>query len=192
MRVESVSPDAADLRAGVSALVVGAVVRREALGLDQPPSQTEYGLYLDELLDDAVHGDAGLMAARDREGMVVGTAQWQRSSYPARRVLAELDRVVVAPSMRGQGVGHSCVEAVAADASAHGVEVLMLTVRGNNHGAIAMYESCEFERTGLIPNAVADGDARHDIVLMCRELTRPDGVRLLSSIPEGTGASLGR
>jgi ribosomal protein S18 acetylase RimI-like enzyme len=189
MRVESVTPDDAALRAGVSALVIGAAVRREALGLDRPPSHTEYGLYLDELLADAVHGDAGLVVARDETGVVVGTAQWQRSSYPTRRVLAELDRVVVAPGKRGRGVGRRCVEAAVADASRHGVEVLMLTVRGNNHGAIAMYESCDFNRMGLIPNGVADGDARHDIVLMCRELKRPDGVRLLSSAPEGAGAS---
>jgi ribosomal protein S18 acetylase RimI-like enzyme len=189
-RIDAVGPDDGALRAGVAALVAAAVARREAVGLGRPTSPAEYGRYLDELLADALRGDAGLMSASDDAAGVAGTAQWRRSPYPTRRVLAELDRVVVAPEARGAGVGRRLVEAVLADASGHGVEVVTLTVRGNNHGAIAMYESCGFVRRGLIPNGVADGDARHDIVLMCRELGRPDGVRLLGSAAEGAGSSV--
>ncbi len=121
---------------------------------------------------------------------MLGTAQWTRSGYRTRLVLAELDRVCVAPEARGRGVGRLLVESVTADARAHGVEVLGLEVRGNNHGAIALYEHCGFRRTGLIPNAVAEDADRYDIVLMHRELPRPAGVRLVGSLPEGVGASL--
>ena len=173
----------------VAGLVAAAVERREALGLQGPLTAQEYRRHLDELLDAAEGGDAGLAAALDEDGTVLGTAQWTRSPYGTRRVLAELDRVCVAPEARGRGVGRLLVECIAADAGEHGVEVLGLEARGNNHGAIALYEHCGFRRTGLIPNAVALGAERYDIVLMHRELPRPTGLRLVGSRPVGPGAS---
>ncbi len=79
-----------------------------------------------------------------------------------------------------------------ADAADHGVEVLGLEVRGNNHRALALYERCGFRRTGLIPNAVAEDLDRYDVVLMHRELPRPLGLRLIGSDPVGIGSSTPR
>lgn len=183
------SKDEARLDA-VAELVAAAVGRREALGLQGPLTAQDYRRHLERLLAAAERGDAGLVAALDADGIVLGTAQWTRSAYGTRRVLAELDRVSVAPEARGRGIGRLLVESVAADAREHGVEVLGLEARGNNHGAIALYERCGFRRTGLIPNAVAVDAERYDIVLMHLELPRPEGVRLLGSSPVGPGASL--
>jgi RimJ/RimL family protein N-acetyltransferase len=174
----------------IARLIVGAVDRREALGLVPPLSVADYRGYLAGLLADAERGDAGLAAVLLEDGRLAGTAQWRRSPYPTRRVLADLDRVTVDPGLRGAGVGRAAVNEIMADAAAHGVEVLALEARGNNHGAIALYESLDFKRTGLLPNVVAEGDARHDMVLMCRELSRPPAARLLGSIPAGAGASV--
>lgn len=178
-----------DLLDGVAGLLVDAVARREALGLVAPLTHADYRKHLDGLAADASAGDAGLVAAVDSAGVVLGTAQWTRSPYATRRVLAELDRVSVLPSARGLGVGRAVVDRIVADAAGQGVEVLMLEVRGNNHGAISLYEGCGFTRAGLLPNAVADGTARHDVVLMCRELPRPQDARLYGSTPVGSGAS---
>ncbi|HWG25461.1 N-acetyltransferase, partial [Actinospica sp.] len=109
--------------------------------------------------------------------------------YRTRRVLAELDRVCVVPTARGLGVGRTLVDLLAADAAEHGIEVLGLEVRGNNHAAIALYERCGFHRTGRIPNAVAVDEERYDVVLMHRELGRPEGVSLIGSEPTGAGSS---
>lgn len=179
---------------GIAGLVADAVARREALGLLGPLSADDYRKYLVGLLDEAMRGDAGLVAAigaagSAMDGIVLGTAQWTRSPYATRRVLAELDRVTVAPDARGLGVGRALVEAIVESAGEQGIEVLTLEVRGNNHGAIALYESCGFVRTGVLPNAVADEMVRHDVILMSRELPRPDGVTLLGSRPLGAGAS---
>lgn len=173
----------------VAALIAAAVERREPLGLAGPLSAAEYREYLEELLNSAAVGDAGLGVVVDSHGTVLGTAQWTRSAYRTRRVLAELDRVCVVPPARGLGVGRMLVDLLAADAADHGVEVIGLEVRGNNHGAIALYESCGFRRTGLVPNAVAEDVDRYDIVLMHRELGRPSDVRLVGSRPIGIGAS---
>lgn len=154
---------------GVHALVAAGVARGEALGFVDPPSGADYRRSLDPLLDRSAAVNGGVVAALV-DGRVVGTAQWSRSPYPTRRVLAELDRVAVAPDARRGGVGRRVVEAALADAAAHGVEVVVLEVRGDNHGAIALYERCAFTRAGLIPNAVAIGVSRYDLVLMARPL----------------------
>jgi ribosomal protein S18 acetylase RimI-like enzyme len=174
----------------VAELIAAAVGRREALGLAGPLSPGTYREHIDRLLELAAVGDAGLGVVVDERGGVLGTAQWTRSPYRTRRVLAEIDRVCVTPPARGLGVGRAVVELAAADAADHGVEVLGLEVRGNNHGALALYERCGFHRTGLIPNAVAEDRDRYDIVLMHRELPRPEGVRLIGSAPLGIGASV--
>jgi ribosomal protein S18 acetylase RimI-like enzyme len=183
-----VTADDVALFDGVHALIAEGVSRGEALGLVEPPSRAEYHSYLSSLLARSSSVDSGVVAAV-RDDQVVGTAQWSRSSYSTRRVLAELDQVAVAPEARGSGVGRLVVEAMLADAAEYGVEVMVLEVRGNNHGAIALYERCAFTRCGLIPNAVADGEDRYDIVLMARELSRPAGVRLIGSAPPGAGSS---
>jgi ribosomal protein S18 acetylase RimI-like enzyme len=173
----------------VADLIAAAVGRQEALGLAAPLAAADYRAHLDGLMKHAAGGDAGLGVVLDPNGAVLGTAQWTRSGYRTRRVLAELDRVCVQPTARGLGVGRMLVGLLATDAAEHGVEVLGLEVRGNNHGAIAMYERCGFRRTGLIPNAVAVGKDRYDVVLMHRELVRPADVRLIGSEPTGAGSS---
>ncbi|MCP2328622.1 RimJ/RimL family protein N-acetyltransferase [Hamadaea flava] len=175
----------------IAELLVAAVRRREAIGLPADVTPEYARNWLLKLLPAVRANDAGLIAAVV-DGEVAGTAKWQRSEWATRWVHGDLDKLTVAPSHRGSGVGRALVEAVAADASAHGVELLTLSVRGNNHGAIALYEGCGFRRTGWLENAVADGDARHDVVLMARELARPATARLLGSWPAGAGASLAR
>lgn len=178
--------------AAVAELVVAAAARGEALGLSTEITRPEYENHLEKLMIDAERGDAGLAVAQTDEGTIIGTAQWTRSPYPTRRVLAELDRVVVAPEARGAGIGTALIEAIAADARAASVEVLMLEVRGNNHAAIALYERHGFHRTGALRNVVAVGAARHDVILMSRELGRPKDTDLLGELPAGLGASLPR
>jgi RimJ/RimL family protein N-acetyltransferase len=178
--------------ASIADLVVAAAARGEALGLSPTITVPQYLDRLAPVLADAARNNAALFAAIDPHGTVLGTAQWTRSPYPTRRVLAELDRVVVAPDARGHGVGQALVDAIVTHASASDIEVLMLEARGNNHGAIALYERNGFQRTGTLHNVVAIGPARHDMVLMSRDLGRPPGLDLLGDLPAGDGASLPR
>lgn len=192
VRVEVVRAGDRSTLGAVADLLVAAVVRGEALGLSPGITRQEYDDYLERLMQDADRGDAGLVAARSADGAVVGTAQWTRSTYTTRKVLGELDRVVVTPESRGSGVGRALIDAAVADARAAGIEVLMLEVRGNNHGALTLYERNGFRYAGTLPDVVAIGAARHDVVLMSRELARPAGTDLLGQLPAGQGASLPR
>ena len=180
--------------AAIAQLVADSASHGEALGLDPATTPDQYITYLtDTLLPSATRGDAALFVALSADGDVIGTAQWTRSPYPTRRVLAELDRVVVAPSARGNGVGQALLDAVIGNARTADIEVLMLEARGNNHAALALYERNGFHRAGTLRNVVAVGTARHDMVLMSRDLApRPPGVDLLGDLPAGSGASLPR
>lgn len=192
VRVELVRAGDRTTLGAVADLLVGAVARGEALGLSRTVTRQQYDDYLERLMLDADRGDAGLAVARSADAAVVGTAQWTRSGYSTRKVLGELDRVAVAPEWRGRGAGRALIDAIAADARAAGVEVLTLEVRGNNHGALALYERNGFRYAGTLPNVVVVGSARHDVVLMSRELARPPGTDLLGHLPAGEGASLPR
>jgi RimJ/RimL family protein N-acetyltransferase len=178
----------------VAQLVTAAAARGEALGLSPDITPAQYESYLTNTLTPAVtRRDAALVVALSADGTVLGTAQWTRSPYPTRRVLAELDRVVVAPEARGNNIGQALIDAIVSDARATGIEVLTLEVRGNNHGAMALYERNAFYRAGTLRNVVAIGSARHDMVLMARGLgARPVGIDLLGDLPAGQGASLPR
>jgi RimJ/RimL family protein N-acetyltransferase len=190
VRVELVRAGDSTTLDGVSSLLVDAVHRGEALGLNPAITREQYDDYLERLMQEAERGDAALVAARSADGTVIGAAQWTRNAYPTRKVLGELDRVVVTPESRGAGVGRALIDAIAADARAAGIEVLMLEVRGNNHGALALYERNGFRYCGTLPNVVAVDSVRHDVVLMSRDLSRPPNTDLLGHFPAGQGASL--
>jgi RimJ/RimL family protein N-acetyltransferase len=178
--------------AGVARLLAETAQRGEAVGLPPTITEAEYTEQVRDLLGQIERGDAGLVIAAAPDGEVIASAQWTRSGYRTQHVLGVLDRVAVLPSRRGGGLGGEVVAAICGHARDHGIEVLELTVRGNNHGAIALYERLGFLRAGLLPDVVALGPVRHDVVLMCRAFARPAGLDLLGSLPAGSGASLPR
>jgi hypothetical protein len=70
------------------------------------------------------------------------------------------------------------------------VETLTLDVRGNNHAAMALYESLGFEAYGRLPDFVAVGDERWDRVLYRLDLRTADWpLRRHGAQPVGAGAS---
>lgn len=61
---------------------------------------------------------------------------------------AELLRIAVAPSLRGQGVGASLLDWALAKARQEGCLSLSLEVQADNRAAVCMYEKSGFERVG--------------------------------------------
>ena len=49
----------------------------------------------------------------------------------------------------------------------------MLDVRGNNYGAMGLYEAMGFEVTGRRPSFIADGDDRYDLCSTCAASAPP-------------------
>jgi len=81
------------------------------------------------------------------------------------------------------------VDALIDTADSYGAELLTLGVRGNNHGAQAFYEACGFKTWGVLPNGVAAGDDRFDVVRMCQQVRLPPSAVIHGSTAGGLGRS---
>ncbi len=183
-------PTTADaaLYAAVHRVIAAVVALGGAVGWLHVPDEAEIGEWLDGQLDLARTGDGALAVVR-LDGRIEALGVWNRYQAPVIRQNAEIRKVMVHPDARGQGHGRTVTEALTADATAAGIEVLVLDARGNNHGAHALYESLGWTRCGSIPDFIAVGDERWDRVLFSRRVNTPAGAILHGSRPLGPGAS---
>jgi ADP-ribose pyrophosphatase YjhB (NUDIX family)/ribosomal protein S18 acetylase RimI-like enzyme len=158
------------LRHGVVELVRSAVADGAALGWVEPPAPQALQELLDDVTACARSGDAGavVLAAGDE---VLAFGYWRRYARPTHQPHADIERVVVAPPVRGRGHGRRVLRALVGSAAAAGVEVLTLDVRGDNAGAIGLYASEGFTEHGRLRGFVAVGNRRWDKVLMSRRLS---------------------
>lgn len=176
------------LHAAVHRVLAGVVEVGGAVGWLHVPDESESAGWLDAELALAAAGRAGFAVVL-YDGQVEALGLWARYSAPVVAQNAEVRKVMTHPSAQGRGLARVLMRSLVEHARAHGVEMLSLDVRGNNHGAQAMYESLGWQRSGVIPDFIAVGDQRWDRVFYYLELQRPAGVRLLGSEPTGPGAS---
>jgi ribosomal protein S18 acetylase RimI-like enzyme len=172
---------------GVHALVEAVVRSGGAVGWLDVPDQVDNRAWFDDLLGQArAHKVRVCVVSLDER--VVGFGFWERFSYLVLSRNATVRKVMTHPELRGRGVGRALMTALIDDAQAAGVENLVLDVRGNNHGAMALYEAMGFEVTGRRPSFIADGLDRYDSVLYQRRLALPPGVVQHGGRAEGVGA----
>ncbi len=176
-----------DLFDGVHALVEAVVRSGGAVGWLDVPDEVDNRAWLDELMGQARAHKVRVcvVSLGDR---VVGFGFWERFSYLVLSRNATVRKVMTHPEVRGRGVGRALMQALIDDAAGAGVENLVLDVRGNNHGAMALYEAMGFEVTGRRPSFIADGEDRYDSVLYLRRLGVPPGVVQHGGRAEGVGA----
>ncbi|WP_053722842.1 GNAT family N-acetyltransferase [Saccharothrix sp. NRRL B-16348] len=191
MEIDLSWPTVADerLRAEVHEVLHAVVAAGGAIGWQKPPGRAETDAWLDSVL--ASPADGALVVARV-DGVLRGTATWRRSESEVFEHMAEVRRVTAHPAARGLGLGSRLVRAVIEHSRAAGLEMLTLGVRGNNHGAIQLYETLGFREWGRLPNVIAVGDVRFDDVRMYLPLGHREGVVLHGSAPGGLGSSPAR
>ena len=87
----------------------------------------------------------------------------------SQSVMGESDmmNVAVAPAYRRQGIGRALIEALVEYLRLQGNHCLTLEVRASNEGAIALYESLEFEQVGKRPNYYRN--PKEDALIMRKE-----------------------
>ncbi|GAA1368456.1 GNAT family N-acetyltransferase [Catellatospora chokoriensis] len=169
--------------------VIAAVVELGgAIGWLQMPSREKTDAWLDAILQTAGTGRGGLAVARV-DSRVEALGAWLAGPPGPVGHVAELTKVMAHPDARGLGLGKRLVRALADACADAGMEVITLGVRGNNHGAIALYEACGFRTWGVLPNAVAVDALRFDDVRMFLPLPLPAGVRIQGSAAGGPGGS---
>jgi GNAT superfamily N-acetyltransferase len=95
--------------------------------------------------------DAAAVWVADRQGAVVGmcSAQLGISTVEGGPV-AWVEDVVVAPALRGQGIGRRLLEAVAAWATRRGLSRLQLLADRDNDAARAFYTRLDWRATRLV------------------------------------------
>jgi ribosomal protein S18 acetylase RimI-like enzyme len=182
------SADAATY-AAVHRVITAVVALEGAVGWLHVPSEEETAAWLDEHLAYAAAGRGGV-ALVSLDGRVEALGVWSRYAAPVVAQNAEIRKVMTHPDLRGHGLGRAVVEALTENAREHGVEVLVLDARGNNHGAHALYEALGWHRCGVIPDFIAVGDERWDRVFFSKRVNVPDGVVRHGSQPVGPGASV--
>jgi len=176
-------------RGQVLRVVTAVVAAGGAVGWAQGATPAELEAWLDERLADASAGGCRHAAAADAAGVVQAVGRWQWLTPQVRRRGAVVAQVMVHPSARGQGLARRVVTALVGDARSAGVEQLVLEVRGNNHGAEALYRSLGFREAGVLADAVAVGAERFDLVSYQLLLALPDGVTRHGRRREGPGAT---
>lgn len=132
-------------------------------------------LSVPDRLEVAAHFDAVLargarLVVIEEGDRVVASAYWRRWEGAVLQRNAVLSKLMTASDRRGCGLGRQVTRAVIDDAREAGIEVLTLDCRGNNHGALRLYESLGFVVSGRRPDFIAVGDERFDQVLLHLDL----------------------
>ncbi|WP_086667615.1 GNAT family N-acetyltransferase [Lentzea kentuckyensis] len=176
------------LRTEIHTVVHDVVAAGGAVGYHEPPTFDRISLWLDGVLKQVRDNDAAFATA-SVDGTVQAVGLWRRGSTAVFQHRAEIQQVMAHPSARGLGLGKRVVQGLVDRAREAGIEIVMLGTRGNNHGAIELYESIGFREYGRMPNAIAVGNERWDSVDMYLPLGYPKDTILNGSTPGGLGSS---
>ena len=173
--------------------VVEAVMRLGgAVGWVDVPRRAETAEWLAGIAAEVAAGRTRMALLRVA-GRVEALGRWTRYAKQTVAVNAEVLQVMVHPDARGRRLARRLVASLVEDARAHRVETLTLDVRGNDHAAMALYESLGFEVYGRLPDFVAVGEERWDRVLYRLDLRTADwALRRHGARPVGAGASVVR
>ena len=177
-----------ELSAGVHRVVHDVVAAGGAVGYLTPPGRATTDKWLAETLDAVSAGDAALALATV-DGRIEAIGCWRRSAWEPFAHSAEVQKVMAHPDARGLGLGRIVVAALLDQARGADLETLTLGVRGNNHGALELYEDFGFTVYGRLPNVVEVGNLRFDSVQLYLVLGHGPEVQLRGSLPGGPGSS---
>lgn len=107
-----------------------------------------------------------------RDGAVLGCATIVRDELSWSRHVGEL-RVVVAPDLRGKGLGQQLTQEGFALAVELGLEKLVAQMTVDQRGAIAVFQALGFRPEALLHGHVKDRTGKtHDIVILSCDVAR--------------------
>jgi acetyltransferase len=110
-----------------------------------------YAGTLERLHGDAIADPGRVVLVAEEEGRILAMAQLDPSKAGNASHRAEVQRVAVAASSRGKGVGRRLMEAVEVAARERGLTLVWLTTH-NDSEACAFYESLGYTKLGVMPN----------------------------------------
>ena len=103
---------------------------------------------------------------------IVGSATIVRDPRSWSRHVGEL-RVLLAPSMRGKGLGRKLMQACFGLAVDLGLEKLIAQMTVDQQGAIAVFQSMGFKPEALLHDHAMDRNGtKHDLVILAHDVAR--------------------
>jgi acetyltransferase len=119
----------------------------------------------------ALYGCSRLLIAAFSDELVVGSVQLNFPPWPNARHRAEVQKLLVAPGLRGQGVGRSLMVALHDAARQRGRSLLLLNTR-HRGPAESFYRNLGYRDIGVIPGyATGPTGERYDDIALYQELT---------------------
>ena len=121
---------------------------------------------------EATRNDAIVSVLATRQGAVLGCATIVRDDLSWSRHVGEL-RVLVAPAVRGIGLGQTLTQESFAVALEMGLEKLTAQMTVDQRGAIGVFEGLGFRAEALLHDHVKDRDGNtHDIVILSHDVAK--------------------
>ncbi len=161
----------------LATLLVDAVAHGGSLGFHDPLDPAEAESYWRSLRPE-LETESRMVLVAERDGVVVGSGQLVLPSLPNARHRAELQKLCVLSTCRGQGIGRALMDALHAEALGNGRTLVLLNTR-RGEPPETFYRALGYELVGVVPGYTAEADgARHDTVILYRELPPgPSGSR---------------
>ncbi|MFW9959166.1 MAG: GNAT family N-acetyltransferase [Candidatus Odinarchaeota archaeon] len=100
------------------------------------------------------------------DGEVVGVCTGVRMRWAGSRHRIEMVQVVVHEQFRGQGIARSMMQSIATHFSAHGVEIIQISVEAGNFEAMGAYERIGFKKFGTLHHGLKYDDEYRDEIMM--------------------------
>ncbi|SNZ20510.1 GNAT family N-acetyltransferase [Cohaesibacter gelatinilyticus] len=103
-------------------------------------------------------------------GKIAGCVLLARASKSNSRHRAEVQKLQVSPSCRRQGIAAKLLEHMEQAARVAGIQLLILDTESSS-GAVPLYEACDYQMLGDIPNYAERPDGvRHPTRIFYKEL----------------------
>ena len=151
----SATPTDAELTS-LSLLLQDAVEGGASVGFMLPTRVPELTGFWQDVFAEVRGGKRVVIVARSA-GRIVGTVQLALAGKPNSRHRAELQKLLVMRTHRGQGMGCALIEAAEGAARAHGRTLLVLDTSATGN-ALGVYRRCGYIRAGVIPRYARDPD----------------------------------
>jgi ribosomal protein S18 acetylase RimI-like enzyme len=128
-----------------------------SIGYHPPMPESEAERFWRNVQDGLRCGERVVFGAFDDAGALVGTGQLSLEMRPNGRHRAEVQKVLVAPAARRQGIARAIMLALEDSARASGRRLLLLDTREGDVAA-RLYESLGYELVGRVPHYVLEHD----------------------------------
>lgn len=143
-------------RRELAELLTACVAHGASIGFLAPLAEAEADAYWAKIAADLPGGHRLLLVARDGDGRIVGSAQLAGETRANGRHRAEVQKVMVRPTHRRQGIAAQLMGELEAAARARGITLLFLDTSDSHAGARAFYEALSYVYVGGIPGYALD------------------------------------